>query len=358
MYGSLSIRNFRCFREIELGDLERVNLIAGKNNVGKTALLEALFLHSGPANASLAAFVNQLRGIPIAPRDPESAWRSLFHDLNLGEAVELSSTDSDGASRSLRIFPRQEEAVHVPLEEPGAKAPNEGRERAVSGPVVGRSLVFEHRAPSEEPRTSRFFFDGRGFRIEPPPPPPPFPGIFQVAAGQPDLQGDADRYGSLQRQKRERRVLELLRIIEPRLEGLAVIPIDGVLAVHGDIGLSALVPVPLMGGGMARLFSMAVAVGIAEGGVVLIDEIENGIYHASMAKVWEALGAFARHCDTQLFCTTHSFECIASAHEAFEKSGQYDFRLHRLEQMGEEIRAVTYDQETLGAAIESGLEVR
>jgi len=358
MYRSLSIRNFRCFREIELGDLERVNLIAGKNNVGKTALLEALFLHSGPGNPSLAATVNQLRGMPIAPRDPESAWRSLFYDLNLAEAIELSSTDTDRASRSLRIFPGQEQAAHLALEQPEAKAPNEGRERATSGAVVGRSLVFEHHSSSGEKRATRLFFDGIGFRIEPPPTPPPFPGIFQVAAGQPDLQAHAERYGNLQVQRRERRVLELLQIIEPRLQGLTVVPIGGVAAVHGDVGLSTLVPVALMGGGMVRLFSLAVGVASAEGGVVLMDEIDNGLYHASMAKIWEALGAFARHCDTQLFCTTHSFECIASAHEAFEKSGQYDFRLHRLEQMGEEIRAVTYDQETLAAAIESGLEVR
>ena len=35
-----------------------MNLIAGKNNTGKTALLEALFLFSGPNNPSLPTLVN------------------------------------------------------------------------------------------------------------------------------------------------------------------------------------------------------------------------------------------------------------------------------------------------------------
>jgi hypothetical protein len=43
VYQSFEVSNFRCFRKLNLAQLERVNLIAGVNNVGKTALLEALF---------------------------------------------------------------------------------------------------------------------------------------------------------------------------------------------------------------------------------------------------------------------------------------------------------------------------
>jgi len=66
----------------------------------------------------------------------------------------------------------------------------------------------------------------------------------------------------------------------------------------------------------------------------------------------------ARQFHTQVFATTHSLECIVAAHKAFTESGVYDFRLHRLDRVKETIRAVTYDQETLAAAIETGLEVR
>ncbi len=358
MYTSFTIKGFRCFRELMLDGLPRVNLIAGENNVGKTVLLEALFLHSGPANAGLAATVNQLRGMPMSPRDPDTVWRSLFCDFDLSGAIEFSSTDTEGASRSLQIFPREEEAAHLPLEEPEVKSHNDGTRGATSGTLMGRSLVFQHRDSSGEHRTARLLFDGRGFRIEPPPPPPPFLGIFQVAAGQPDLQADAERYGNLQLQKRERGVLELLKIIEPRLERLDVVSIGGVPVLHGDVGLSTLLPLPLMGRGMTRLLSMAVAVGSAEGGIVLVDEIENGIYHGSLVEIWKRVAAFARRCKTQLFCTTHSFECIQSAHTAFAESDDYDFRLHRLERSGTDIRVVSYDRDSLEAAIESGLEVR
>ena len=53
MYKSFNIENFRCFSELTLKPLERINLIAGKNNIGKTALLEALWIRHGYQNPEL-----------------------------------------------------------------------------------------------------------------------------------------------------------------------------------------------------------------------------------------------------------------------------------------------------------------
>ena len=39
---SFYIRNFRLFRELSIEKLSRVNLFVGRNNVGKSCLLEAL----------------------------------------------------------------------------------------------------------------------------------------------------------------------------------------------------------------------------------------------------------------------------------------------------------------------------
>ena len=61
MYTYFKVKNFRCFQELEFDDLARVNLIAGVNNVGKTALLEAIFLHGGN-NPKLGTVINALRG--------------------------------------------------------------------------------------------------------------------------------------------------------------------------------------------------------------------------------------------------------------------------------------------------------
>ena len=47
MFISLSISRFRRFENFSMTSLDRVNVLTGRNNVGKTALLEALFLLIG-----------------------------------------------------------------------------------------------------------------------------------------------------------------------------------------------------------------------------------------------------------------------------------------------------------------------
>ena len=61
MYRSFTIKNFRCFDELTVEGMGRINLIAGKNNVGKTALLEALWVHSWPIDPNFGLQIDILR---------------------------------------------------------------------------------------------------------------------------------------------------------------------------------------------------------------------------------------------------------------------------------------------------------
>ncbi len=46
LFDSLEIRYFRAFDFLKIERLGHINLILGKNNVGKSTLLEALYLHA------------------------------------------------------------------------------------------------------------------------------------------------------------------------------------------------------------------------------------------------------------------------------------------------------------------------
>ena len=80
MVKSLAIENFRCFQNSFFEGFGRVNLIGGKNNSGKTALLEALLLASAPYNASVL-FLQKVRNEHeiIYEEQPEFAWQNLFY---------------------------------------------------------------------------------------------------------------------------------------------------------------------------------------------------------------------------------------------------------------------------------------
>ena len=77
MLRTLTIRSFRCFDELAVGPLGRVNLIAGRNNVGETTLLEAILLQEIPEQLNTSVVVNQTRGIEAKMEDPWT-WLLLF----------------------------------------------------------------------------------------------------------------------------------------------------------------------------------------------------------------------------------------------------------------------------------------
>ena len=106
---------------------------------------------------------------------------------------------------------------------------------------------------------------------------------------------------------------------------------------------------------MSRLTSLVLAVYDTPEGVVLIDEVENGLHHKVLPDVWQAIDKASKKSKTQVFATTHSRECVRAAHEALVED---DFRLHRLEANDDDNRCVTYDPESIASAIKFNFEVR
>lgn len=360
-YTSFRIDNFRCFPKLALTDLERVNLIAGVNNVGKTAFLEALFLHCGAYNPRLTLNLNAFRGIGGMTVDlrPSAAtpWDSLFARFNTSNPVELLGQDEQTGKRLLRLT-----VVTDPHELAQIAHPPQEDTSRPSQPTLASSevtqvlkLYYKHR---ETTATYYLILNPAGIATTPVAPPPPFPTYILPARMSIPAREEAELFGRIDIEGRQDVLLRVLQLLEPRLTRLSMVTAGGEPRLHGDIGVGRLVPLPLMGDGMVRLATLVLRIMNAPNGVVLVDEAENGLHHSIILKVWAAIATVARQFNTQVFATTHSLECIKAAHTAFAQSDKYDFRLHRLERSNETIRAVTYDRDTLTAAIEERFEVR
>ncbi len=360
MYRSFQIKNFRCFANLVVEDLERVNLIAGKNNVGKTAFLEALFLHCGAYNPELVLRLSTFRGIDWLKFEVGHAvaapWDSLFGRFDTSRMVELAGSIGEGDALASRVL-RMKVVQHAgPLKKPVQTVPSPADGSSISSETS--QLLELESIEQGETKSFHMVLDQSGLKIQPLPPPPPFPAILLSSRYRIPPAEDAERFGRLDLIGEQDAVVDVLRIIDPRIRRLAVVVVGGVPMLHGDIGLGRLFPLPYMGEGVVRLASLILAIGNTRDGVVLVDEIENGIHYSVLHKLWQTVGEVARRFNTQVFATTHSRECIVAAHTAFKQQPDYDFRLFRLETSGETQVAVAYDAESLGAAAESGLEVR
>jgi predicted ATPase len=357
MYELFHIKNFRCFRDFSLESLSRVNLIAGVNNVGKTALLEAIFLHSGFDNPQLIININAFRGLKRMKADVKEIMGHAFNNYEMASRIEIVGFDNLLGPSTLQIYLAESTEI---LQLISSDEDDHAPEQVISTtPRPATDLIYEYQDATGKSTIARLFVRDKTFRSEQSQMPSSTRPTFFLSTHERFLKSEAERFSELDALNRQESILSALRILEPRLTRLSNLPVGGDWIIHGDIGMTRLIPLTMLGEGVNRLASIALSIASSEHGVVLIDEIENGLHHSVMVKVWTAIAQATRAADVQIFATTHSWECICAAHEAFSSSEVYDFRLHRLERNGDDdIRAVTFDQERLDTAIKTGLEVR
>lgn len=121
MLDTLEIRNFRAFEHMRIEQLGRVNLITGKNNVGKTCLLEALQLYASKSSlpASIWEIVttrDKVKRRLANTGDILAALRYLFHGRQEMRAY----------AKPIQIGPidAPEEMLSIAIDWPSAKTKN------------------------------------------------------------------------------------------------------------------------------------------------------------------------------------------------------------------------------------------
>ena len=118
------------------------------------------------------------------------------------------------------------------------------------------------------------------------------------------------------------------------------------------------VPLRSLGDGAVRLFGVAVALAGAAGGLLLIDEAENGIHHSLQHEYWRLVLRAAADNNVQVIATTHGWDCIRGFASAASENDDVDGVVVRLERDKGGLRAVEYSEEELETATGQGIEVR
>lgn len=358
MLESVRVREFRGFRDVGVEGLGRINLIAGQNNSGKTSLLEAMALLAGAGFPSLAFNPIVTRGAELlaesesasGARVRESVWKPMFHELDLHKEIKIEACHSRLGELSLNVDFVRRKNVEIKIGSLGGTLVT----------TLQDTLGFVYHSSATGTVTSQALVDEQGRQVSAytgdtdSEPRIPMPSAYLADRGgsQPE---DARNLGEVRRQKRGDLVLEALRLIEPRIESIEENSASGTPMIWADIGLRELIPLATLGGGLARAARLLTGMIHVEGGVLLVDEIENGFHHSVVPKIWSAIDETARDFGVQVFATTHSYECVESAYSALGEDG---FTLHRIESKASGNRCVTYTPDALRGAIRHHLEIR
>lgn len=364
---SLEIRNFRCFRDLRIERLGRVNLIVGKNGVGKTALLEALVLYAETGDPEQVQELLRARNEDrtFAPRtrmdrrEQSLPVKNLFYGrreiTEQPVPIRIGQIDTPNKTLSLSIgwvkAQDDEERDRIPeLLDPAELS-------TANNPLPRLIAQIGHGVQYIEPLGVRIsyhrFFVSPDFDY--------FPYELVPAIGLDDAE-ISRLWDDTALTDREEDVVKALRIITPQVERLNIVgeatPGEERLPIVRILGLDIPVPLRSLGEGMNRLLGLALALVNVKDGMLLVDEIESGLHYSVQPDMWRLIFETARRLNVQVFATTHSWDCIEAFQHAATADTQAEGMLIRLEERRGDIVAVVANEHDLEIITRDQIEVR
>jgi len=299
MLNSLYIKKFRLFKELKIEHLGRVNLIVGRNNSGKTCLLEALWVYGSDASPTVLEKI-------IVKRDENwnsSDFRYIFYNHDATAPIIISPLN---ASPSQKLTLDQNRIKSPQFPEPLNKEPEHTQ-------FLGTTAM--------------------------------------------ENQEVENLWNQILVTPLEEHLLKSLHLFDDKIQkvGLIVNADKNIPMIFVD---NKRLPLKHLGEGMSRVFHIILALVNAKDGFLLIDEFENGLHYTIQPKVWALVLKIAKELNTQVFVTTHSKDCVNGFHEIWE-SHENEGTLHRLDNEPDgSVTVMPYDCETVGYTLETDVEIR
>lgn len=358
----LHISRFRGIDDVSISRLGRVTLIAGKNGIGKTTVLDAVRVYASRGSFGLMSEMLRTREEVTVYID-ENGDEVLTHDFESLPYGRVLSPES-----AISIGPRSEtEQLRIRL------CNSQHRDMSSDDSPTTDDILIEREVYDKtdstlsskittQPRRRLRFQESQFY--------PPI-RCESLGPGVIDNPTMAKFWDNIALTDYEDRAVQALQLIYgDKVERLAFIGSE-MREIRGYLqfryGLRAIVkmreqdrPVPLrsLGDGAIRMFGVALALANSQDGFLLIDEAENGIHHSVQSDYWRMVLQTAQEYNVQVFATTHSSDCIRGFAQAIVETESIDGALVRLQRRGEHLRAVEYSHQELQTAAKYGIEVR
>lgn len=372
MLKSITIENFRGFSKFRLNDLGRVNLLVGRNNSGKSSILEAIeLLHAVGDPSALWRGLERRGEISVedddARRFPDLNIKHFFkgHEVRSFSEFSIAGDSEYGKKPRLSVNVREYSSDEAQEKLDFLPRPDEQEE------IMDRlMLVLEWGNGSQERAIFPLSPDGvlnwnflrkhaRFNKLEE-------HKVRLITTASLDIDDVISLFDQVVLTPEEDLVIEALRIIAPNVEKIASVgsgtrslrrsQSGGIVVKVSNLG--GRIPIGSMGDGMWRMLGLALSLVRSDTGVLLVDEIDTGLHFSVMKSMWNLVIQTAKRLDVQVFATTHSRDCYESLASAVKELELEDgeVSIQRIEKEGQ--KAVSFSKDEILAAAARGIEIR
>ena len=369
---SFEVENFRSLKHLKLEKLARVNLLVGKNNSGKTSVLEGLLLFTGTNVANWIDHIDNERRMEVL------GFAFLFYQFDSERRITLRAhiMPSHNKDRILPSYLLEVAITALPTERTVNALPLPGlieEEKLYRGPdgltePIRSIHIFAHQpeSPVDASASQSYSYQQRwmerGQRQTDRDRALSRPAFGHWIGTQMSIAELYARIEYLQFRKQESQLVRVLKLIDSRIVKIVLASEN---TIYFDLGTNFpdLLPISLMGDGVQRLLAIVAAMAHTKGAIIHIDEIDNGLHYSALRILWKGILQAAREYDVQVFATTHSAEALRHLTWVLDDEEYASYRddvaAYTLIRADDDtVRSYRHDYGQLEYALEHGIEVR
>lgn len=318
----LHIQNFRCFKEFHATSLGDVNLLIGKNNGGKTTMLEAIEFSYQPYRQFFMSCCRRKEFI-IQGKNKVIDHEYLFYDKKYEECKLFVNENSIFISKNIMKL----KDCYLNASEINVFN---------FGDFLNINNVYEIWIENiKNKQMIPMLLETDLFKLD---------WIYMV-------------WNTIVGNETEDYVIEMMKIIEPHLERIVFTSGEAQPTPFVKIkGMKERVHLGYLGEGARRLFVLAMFCAKSANSVLIVDEVDLGFHYSIMSKLWKMLLEWSKKFNIQIFVTTHNQDCLYALYKIVESGIESDVKVMRIDKNKSE--PLVYDKSDLIEALESRVEIR
>ncbi len=312
----IEIKNYKLFKDFKASGFGRVNLIGGKNNVGKTAFMEACWIHCyGKSTEKMSV-----------------ALASVTTQRELLEYVGKELT-KDVFQKNLE----RNASFHVKsnLHETFFKVYQENGEKNYQFLFANHNIDIN---------ANKFNYDIQSSD-----------SLYFISSFGVSNKKLKTLYEVVQIQDKEELLYQFINQFDKNILNFKIIGGDKPKCKVSD---GVYIDINEFGDGLKHYISIICALYAYKNGYLYIDEIGNGIHYTNYDKLWEIILTISKEQNVQVFATTHSKELIESYARVAKRLEEDDITFMSMYREDENIKSIILDNKSFIQRVELGLENR
>ncbi len=366
MLDSLHVEGFRGLKSLEVERLARINLFVGMNQSGKTSLLDAVQILLDRGSPRTLYECQARRDERFVVRYHEDGSQTvaprldtLFHGAKLRPGARFKVRANAVEALSVDIAVEANGAVSLPKLHGDRGLPGwaEAWSRLAICVRTGADAERHLPIPYDESTLQTFLNNGNEGKQWTP---SPLVDFIDVGGLHPSRL--VELWGEVALTPREEQLVTELRVIEPDLEGIRLIP--GLHpSSHSELVFKLgrfddRLHLGDMGEGFRRMLGLLLCLPATPRTELLVDEIDTGLHYSILPPMWRLVLETARRRDLQVFATTHSWDCVTALGKLYQLDPaiESEILLHRIDP--DHDRVTTYGADAINTITQQQIEVR